>query len=191
MGAGGHPEPCGPAQAPQASCAFSPCTEPSGGQQGHGWWPSSLHSRPLPTRALSPQMRMADEPVRGVARAGGPRGLSLLVQQVLGKPLDKTQQLSNWDRRPLSEEQLIYAGVPPPPPCPHAPHPMLEAELDLCPPQLPMPTAYWRYTKLCAGSLPASTCWITWPGAQGLGTARDLELGNCPAGRRPRLQLSR
>nr|XP_036863393.1 exonuclease mut-7 homolog isoform X7 [Manis javanica] len=57
------------------------------------------------------QMRMADEPVRGVARAGGPRGLSLLVQQVLGKPLDKTQQLSNWDRRPLSEEQLVYAAA--------------------------------------------------------------------------------
>ncbi|XP_073076851.1 exonuclease mut-7 homolog isoform X6 [Manis javanica] len=57
------------------------------------------------------QMWMADEPVRGVARAGGPRGLSLLVQQVLGKPLDKTQQLSNWDRRPLSEEQLVYAAA--------------------------------------------------------------------------------
>nr|CAI9707158.1 unnamed protein product [Rangifer tarandus platyrhynchus] len=46
-----------------------------------------------------------------VDRAAGPRGLSLLVQQVLGKPLDKMQQLSNWDRRPLGEEQLVYAAA--------------------------------------------------------------------------------
>ncbi|XP_029469371.1 LOW QUALITY PROTEIN: exonuclease mut-7 homolog [Rhinatrema bivittatum] len=38
------------------------------------------------------------------------KGLSLLVQHVLGKPLDKTQQLSNWEKRPLREEQLIYAA---------------------------------------------------------------------------------
>jgi ribonuclease D len=42
---------------------------------------------------------------------GRPRGLSLLVQQVLGKPLDEAQQLSNWDRRPLREAQLTYAGT--------------------------------------------------------------------------------
>lgn len=50
-------------------------------------------------------------PTSGTDRAKGLRGLSLLVQQVLGTALDKTQQLSNWDRRPLCEEQLIYAGV--------------------------------------------------------------------------------
>uniref|UniRef100_A0A8C0RDG0 3'-5' exonuclease domain-containing protein n=1 Tax=Canis lupus familiaris TaxID=9615 RepID=A0A8C0RDG0_CANLF len=41
-------------------------------------------------------------------------GLDLLQvhrQQVLGRPLDKAQQLSNWDRRPLSEEQLVYAAA--------------------------------------------------------------------------------
>ncbi|XP_006900730.1 PREDICTED: probable exonuclease mut-7 homolog [Elephantulus edwardii] len=48
-------------------------------------------------------------PCKGSARA--PRGLSLLVQQVLGQPLDKTQQLSNWDLRPLREQQLIYAAT--------------------------------------------------------------------------------
>ncbi|XP_078189021.1 exonuclease mut-7 homolog isoform X11 [Callithrix jacchus] len=57
------------------------------------------------------QMRMAGMPTPGMARAGGLRGLSLLVQQVLGTTLDKTQQLSNWDRRPLFEEQLIYAAA--------------------------------------------------------------------------------
>lgn len=60
-------------------------------------------------------------PVPGVDGAGRPRGLSLLVQQVLGKPLDKTQQLSNWDRRPLDEGQLLYAGGHPLP-APHASH---------------------------------------------------------------------
>ncbi|XP_061055535.1 exonuclease mut-7 homolog isoform X19 [Eubalaena glacialis] len=57
------------------------------------------------------QMRVADRPAPGVEGAAGPRGLSLLVQQVLGKPLDKMQQLSNWDRRPLGEGQLVYAAA--------------------------------------------------------------------------------
>ncbi|XP_048202818.1 LOW QUALITY PROTEIN: exonuclease mut-7 homolog [Perognathus longimembris pacificus] len=44
-------------------------------------------------------------------RTTSPRGLSLLVQQVLGTPLDKTEQLSNWSRRPLQESQLLYAAA--------------------------------------------------------------------------------
>ncbi|GAA6080388.1 exonuclease mut-7 homolog, partial [Tachysurus ichikawai] len=39
------------------------------------------------------------------------KGLSLLVQQVLGKPLDKTEQLSNWERRPLRTGQVRYAAI--------------------------------------------------------------------------------
>ncbi|XP_066222671.1 exonuclease mut-7 homolog isoform X2 [Saccopteryx leptura] len=57
------------------------------------------------------QIRVAGMPVPGVDANVGPRGLSLLVQQALGKPLDKTQQLSNWDRRPLDEGQLLYAAA--------------------------------------------------------------------------------
>lgn len=39
------------------------------------------------------------------------RGLSELVFLCLGMPLDKTYQLSDWERRPLSEDQLTYAGI--------------------------------------------------------------------------------
>ncbi|KAM6984825.1 exonuclease mut-7 homolog [Aplochiton taeniatus] len=39
------------------------------------------------------------------------KGLSLLVQQVLGRPLDKMEQLSNWERRPLRINQMRYAAV--------------------------------------------------------------------------------
>ncbi|KAI4547656.1 hypothetical protein MG293_004211 [Ovis ammon polii] len=69
-----------------------------------------LQVKRLTPRGAVLQLRVADRPAPAVDGAAGPRGLSLLVQQVLGKPLDKTQQLSNWDRRPLGEGQLVYAG---------------------------------------------------------------------------------
>ena len=39
------------------------------------------------------------------------RGLSALVMKYLGKPLDKSQQLSDWEKRPLRVEQVKYAGM--------------------------------------------------------------------------------
>jgi len=42
--------------------------------------------------------------------SSGPRGLGLLVKECFGRPLDKSQQLSDWERRPLKREQVYYAG---------------------------------------------------------------------------------
>lgn len=41
---------------------------------------------------------------------GGP-SLSTLVSQCLGFPLDKSDQFSNWEKRPLRDSQLVYAAL--------------------------------------------------------------------------------
>ncbi|KAG1680371.1 hypothetical protein FOA52_015462 [Chlamydomonas sp. UWO 241] len=52
-----------------------------------------------------------------VAAGGGVRpsartaGLSTLSAALLGKPLDKSMQVSDWEQRPLSQRQLDYAGL--------------------------------------------------------------------------------
>lgn len=38
------------------------------------------------------------------------KGLSDLVRVCLGRPLDKSQQMSDWERRPLRHQQILYAG---------------------------------------------------------------------------------
>lgn len=39
------------------------------------------------------------------------KGLSGLVKLLLGLPLDKKEQFSDWQKRPLRTSQLIYAGI--------------------------------------------------------------------------------
>jgi hypothetical protein len=51
------------------------------------------------------------KPQKKSANSSGPRGLAKLCEKHLGKPLDKSQQMSNWARRPLNQIQLNYAAL--------------------------------------------------------------------------------
>jgi hypothetical protein len=46
-----------------------------------------------------------------VKRLEGVVNLSSVAEEVLGLPLDKAQQISDWQRRPLSPPQLVYAAL--------------------------------------------------------------------------------
>ena len=39
------------------------------------------------------------------------RGLSGLAERILGKPLDKKEQISDWTKRPLKSSQITYAAL--------------------------------------------------------------------------------
>lgn len=59
--------------------------------------------------------QIADEAARASegSRGGvvGPKSLSNLCELLLGAPLDKSFQLTNWERRPLSPAEREYAAL--------------------------------------------------------------------------------
>ncbi|KAM4634374.1 exonuclease mut-7 homolog isoform 2-T2 [Polymixia lowei] len=77
-------------------------------------WPQFLQE-PLKTEAVldlaSIHQKMQNSGFSKAGKDPTEKGLSLLVQLVLGKPLDKTEQLSFWERRPLRTSQIRYAAV--------------------------------------------------------------------------------
>jgi hypothetical protein len=59
------------------------------------------------------ELQNAELPPSSAASGSDSRrgGLSRLVEILLGKPLNKDRQMSNWNARPLSEAQLQYASL--------------------------------------------------------------------------------
>jgi len=47
----------------------------------------------------------------GKSAAPRPRGLAAIVKGILGKLLDKQEQVSDWGQRPLTSSQIAYAAV--------------------------------------------------------------------------------
>ena len=61
-------------------------------------------------RLVSAPTLLAAESARGMKK-GASISLSSLSESLLGKRLSKAMQTSNWEKRPLSEKQVLYAGL--------------------------------------------------------------------------------
>ena len=78
-----------------------------------------IHNAPFETRVLAAcgmslasvvDTLLLSRRLRGRNIPGG-HSLSVVCKRELGKPLDKTEQTSNWQRRPLSQSQIVYAAL--------------------------------------------------------------------------------
>lgn len=72
---------------------------------------STTNSLTSPATTSSSQKQTTT--VKKTTSGGGakPKGLSKLTQQLLGKPLDKRECMSNWQNKPLREAQRRYAAL--------------------------------------------------------------------------------
>jgi uncharacterized protein with PIN domain len=55
--------------------------------------------------------KSAEENMKDGSEITKERGLSELVRLCLGRPLNKSEQISNWEKRPLRKSQLNYAAL--------------------------------------------------------------------------------
>ncbi|XP_059078997.1 exonuclease mut-7 homolog isoform X2 [Tigriopus californicus] len=67
--------------------------------------------RVLDLDPLHRQLFLASNQVLIASYTSDNRGLSGFVESIFGLPLDKRDQISHWDKRPLSESQTIYAAL--------------------------------------------------------------------------------
>ena len=74
------------------------------------WQIRSSHPEVLHHSLPSEDSDSADETTATVVKSEE-KGLSDLVRLCVGRPLDKAQQMSDWERRPLRRRQILYAGV--------------------------------------------------------------------------------
>lgn len=63
-----------------------------------------------PTQVMK-NVRDLQKACQDLLRAPHLPSLTHVAESLLGKPLDKTQQCSNWERRPLSHAQSQYAAL--------------------------------------------------------------------------------
>jgi hypothetical protein len=63
------------------------------------------------SRAASAMMAGSGSGGGGDKRRWNTPGLGLVCATFLKKRLDKTEQCSDWDQRPLSESQVVYAAA--------------------------------------------------------------------------------